>query len=110
MPKRRPRIRCPACGQPTDERLIVYPSGGGALIDGEAIPMLPRAAVILELLNRQWGHVTHGRTIAGIIGMTENSVKATVYNLRRAIYYTKLVVDARPGPEGGYWLRWLPER
>ncbi len=103
-------MRCPACGQPTDERLIVYPSGAGALIDGASVPMRPREAQILEILYRNWGHITHGHSIAEIIGTNSKSVKVHITHLRAAIFQTKLVVDSKRSHDGGYWLRWLPER
>lgn len=103
-------MRCPACGQNVEDRLIVYPSGFGALIDGEPVPMSPRQAQILEVLSRNLGHVILAASIGEIIGCRAKTVKVHVAALRKAIYRTKLVVDGKKGPGNGYWLRWLPER
>ena len=103
-------LRCPACGHPITDKFTVHPAAAYAVIDGRQYFVRPAEARILEILRRNMGSRIHGDTIAELTGLSRNAIAVHATHIREAIYHSRLVLEGQVGKNGGYWLRWLPER
>ena len=104
-------MRCPTCGAPTTERLIVRVVSGVMVIDGKDFRLTLLGARVMDVLRRNQDMALTGRQIAEIVGSTIHAVKKTILALRDMMLMTKLRIGSSDGRHGGgYMLRWLAEK
>ncbi len=84
---------------------------GLALIDGEQVLITAGEARILGYLQQNFqGAPILGDTIADLTGLSRKAIRVHISNIQQKIHHTRLMLNSKGGPAGGYWLRWLPER
>ncbi len=98
-------MRCPTCGAPTTERLIVNVAGFSLLIDGERFPVAPQQSRVMDLLDRN--PEIHAATIAQIIGTSIEVVQVQISALREIIAHTRLSIQTPKGWGRAYQLVWV---
>ena len=104
-------MRCPTCGHSTKDRRAIS-IGQLAIIDGESINLTLGESRVWDVLVRNQGHFTHGKSIARLAQTSVKMVYSHIAKLRAKIKDTAAWIHSlgSHGDEYGYELRWLPER